>query len=338
MSDEFFEHKFDEQPPALSQQPLQRFVVDYQVPELKEPTLAQQKHYTTGCVEEKALVLFNEALQKQLSLSTEQVFDWPAYFTAPGDAKAPIEESELFSKYYQLPSFVIQYALVKIRIFCQAPKSYKFYQVILNSRARTQLQTLIEVVWDELDVNRGSKYMSVRALRGNIELMRNTLEWFQLNPTLKPDDNWTQVEHRVFPILPPSSNKVRGTEDDFRALVAQACFVDYEQAIEMDAPAECVLDQFEQKISLAARKAFSVLLERSGKHKSNETTNIHLLNKQILVHQTKKVLFAKLIANYFAEAQVLAATAAMNKPVAQIRQEETVHLLQTLATLLQARP
>jgi hypothetical protein len=292
--------------------------------EIKQATTAMNAEYwQTNTVEEKALVVFTEAIAKPLKLSTDQVFNWHAYFTT--DDSTPPTEEEVFRWYFELPSFVIQYALVCIRLQTSTPLT--FQQIIQNAAARTKLLQVIDIVWKELSCNRGAEYISKLAIQSNHILAQSLYQWFQQNSTIKPDENWNQMEHRVFPLLQTEQLPyLRTIQEDFLALVAQACFVEYSQAFE--APTNNttylnLLDRFRDRISVAAYAALQLVVDPFDCSREQ-------VLETILKSQITRILFAKLISNYYAQNQVLNAQGAMNKDLARIRTQETKGLIAIL--------
>jgi hypothetical protein len=273
---------------------------------------------------EKALVQFNEAVEKQFGLTQDQVFDYHQYFHDQYFHDQPATHSEvaLFQQYYQLVSFVIQYALVYIRLHSGAPQL--FSEIIMNRGARTKLLTLVEILWNELAPNRGAQYVSAAALKTNQQIAVDVYAWFKTHKQHTPD-NWDNEPSKGFPAPAdgPHPPRVRTLKGEFLCLVAQACFVTYEEAFvaPMD-DGDDVTELLSQKIKIAAETVLQLLPTKKN------TFDL------LLSTQTTKVLFVKMISNYFAEKQVLAATAALNKDIARYRLINTNEMLAVIRAKL----
>lgn len=301
----------------------------------------QLLQYKTFTLLDRALDAFVDGLSKDLDLTSDQIFDWYEYFQNP---EPVIPEEALFRLYFDLPSFSIQYALLCIRSHCTgrptvAPQSaYTFNNIIQNSSARTQLIALISPIWNQLGTLRGAKYIQKQVLANVHRQCSSLLHWFG-NYSYFPSDisSWPE---RVFPFentqQQPEYKSTRTPAENLLMLVAQACFIRYAEAFRApitDPTDFAVLQHFQGSVANCAQTAFSVILngiaqasQRDSTFYLKEDKKQVVMNKLISMQHTR-VLFARVIANYFAEQQVLKATAAMNKEIAKIRYEDTTNCL-----------
>lgn len=278
--------------------------------------------YEISTFADLALYEFTESLRKSLGLELAQVFDWNSYLKSGVPELDFLKETELFKNYFQLPGFVVQFCLLLIR---PSGSLLNLYEYLLNFEARQQLVNLVEILWSELAVNRGSAYMAKDAVKLNQKRKQDIYLYFKQRTSFPPSKIYNTKY--VFPLrkTEPKENRELDPNGYFCAMVAQACFLTYSQAFTPSLN-KSVLSCFESKIESAANTVLGLL---NNNNKNKDTL------ERIFNNNDAMVLFARLISHYYAEKQVSSATSAINKEMATIRQQETRQLIPWLTNLLQ---
>lgn len=263
------------------------------------------------------LVQFLDSLRKSLRLEPEQVFNWYAYINKrPEKGWDTNKEIPLF---IQLPRFAFMYSLCLI---AEGNNHVTFEQILLCSAARQHFLNLIEIIYNELGPNRGYTYMPEATVNLNRSKKQGIYIWFSKEKRFQRDqDTGAQVE------LPIAHNeekfntiaKLPTVEEDFLVLVAQACCLQYSSAFDLTNKDTDSVLCLQDKLQSAAEQAMVAV----GIDKKT-------LYTKIFPNTAMMVLFIRLLSHYFAEKQVLSASAAVNKAIAKVRYEEVVFLLKKL--------
>jgi hypothetical protein len=315
---------------SSSSDDLKMFVEDLVLPiaEVQDPKNPEQQQpdaellplvLTIRDLPNLCLIQFLDSLRKSLRLEPEQVFNWYAYANKGPDQKWDTNQD--FPLLIQLPRFALEYSLCLIS---EVSNKVRFGDILLCSAARQHLLNLIEIIYSELGPNRGYTYIPEATVNLNRSKKQAIYVWFAKQKRFQPDkDTGGGVQEVELPIAFPEQKfskiaKLPTINEDFLVLVAQACCLQYSVAFDLtnkDDPILCLQD----KLQSAAEQAMAAI----GMNK------VTLYNK-VFPNTAMRVFFIRLLSHYFAEKQVLTASAAVNKAIAKVRSEETLFLLKKL--------
>lgn len=299
--------------------------------------------YKTSDLADKVINKFNEALEQGLELEQNQVFDWLKYFTC---IKDPEKEQDMLFSCYEMCSFVLQMAMVRIQIQHaidskrqgQSPIHqrcpFTFIQLLHNSLTRTQLLNVVKQLWNDSQISKGSKWANAAQIykaRFDMQLLIKQFAFIR-----KVDTNETHDTIPSEKLFPMEKNTVqmyksataamsfvspRKIEEGWALLIAQACFVHYDKAMDFTKPADNIIDQLKGEIHIAANTCLQLLdvqLYRVYPSLKRDRSNTSIL-QTVLKRQSTRVLTAHLISCIHADNLLKQSQSQFNKNAVHFR-------------------